>query len=147
MGWTIIEQEETVGKEKIPVRCKNVRFFPIEKKGAIQGFGKLKFLLLQIVVQSDKGSELKLKLNASAGINHPHFIVAHRDTMEYPEIIVGSGKNKRRIPDTLASKQRKPGMKEVYDAKDFDTRASKLFGQSLKDEIVTLFAEKLAEVA
>jgi hypothetical protein len=146
MGWTIIEQEETVGREKIPVLCKNVRFFPMEKQGEIH-FGKLGFLLLQVIVENEKGYQLRLKLNASEGIRFPRFVIAHPDKMDYPTIKVGAGRNRKEMPDTLSPKVRKPGEKETLNTTDFENRVSKMFGQEAKDRIMGLFAFKLAEVA
>lgn len=148
--WTIELQEESVGKgEKIPVKVKEVKFFPIEgKKGEEIRFGKLGFLMLQVIIKSARGGILKLKLNASQGIALPTFAVQHEDTMERPLIWVGEGKRRQQITDVLAPLKKVAGRKEKYDtAREFEARLQQIGGQALSDEIMTLFAVKLADVA
>jgi hypothetical protein len=76
MGWIINTQEETRGKNKFDVKCKRIKFFPVEGKGGETHFKALGFVLLQIIVEDEKsGTLLKLKLNASKGVESPTFAI------------------------------------------------------------------------
>ncbi len=143
MPWKIIMQEETMGREKVPVECKNVKMFPIEKGGIVQGFGKLKFVLLQVIVENSFGEQYKLKLSTSGGVMFPKFILQHPDTMAHPLIEVGQGKFRRKVPDVLEPKERKAGERESYDtAESFLARLSFL-GPILPNTVLDLFVGRL----
>lgn len=145
--YKIVMQEEKHGKETVEVACKNVRMFPIEKGGQVVGFGKLGFLLLQVIMEDERGEQVRLKLSTSGGINYPKFIVQWPDTMEYPTYFVGQGKRRREYADTLAPKVRKPGIKEEYELKDFTERLTRLCGAEMAGSILQLFAERFAQLA
>lgn len=147
MTWTIIMQEESVGKLKLPVRCKALRFFPMETGGGETIFKALAFPILQVIVRDGKGNTLKLKCNAGRGINNPEFTVQHPDTEEHPTMIVGEGKRRREVPDMLAAKVKKAGEKERYSTlAAFKSRVSPFLGAELTEEIISLFAARLAEI-
>ncbi len=144
--YQIIMQEESYGKNKIPVQCKRLRFFPIEGKGGETYFGKLGFVLLQVIV-SDGKTTLRLKLNASEGLAYPKFQVQHADTMDYPTLVVGEGKRRREIKDTLSPMVRVPGVKETYNASEFEKRVKGIAGAELANTVMTLFANRFAKIA
>ena len=147
--YKIVMQEEKHGKDTVEVACKNVKMFPKHGKGGeIVGFGKLGFLLLQVIIEDERGDQLRLKLSTSGGINYPKFIVQHPDTMEYPVYYVGEGKRRRGpFADTLSPKERKPGRKEEYELKGFGERLTQLVGDKMAGDILQLFAERFAKLA
>ncbi len=119
MAWHVQEQEEKVGKQVNIVKCKHVRMFPIEGAGGTT-FGMLRFLCLRIIMRSDKGYELTLNLSTARGMNNPTFKVKH------PKIVADADANV-----------------EVYDLqRSFESRMVALGGESLKNEIMGLFAER-----
>lgn len=149
MKYKIVWQEEKMGRESVPVQCKNVKMFPKHGAGGeVVGFGRLGFLLLQVIIEDEKGEQLRLKLSTSGGINYPKFIVQWPDTMEYPTYYVGQGKRRRGpFADTLAPKERKPGVKEEYDLQGFTERLTRFVGADMASEILQLFAERFAKLA
>lgn len=147
MGWKIVPQEETIGREKREVVCKHVKCFPIEGKGGDMSFGRLKFLLLQVLVEDEQGYRLALKFNASQGVQHATFVVQHPKRLEYPMMVVGEGKRRRKIVDTLSPKVEVPGEKEQYTQEAFVRRIERMFGAELANVIITAFVKRLGEVA
>jgi hypothetical protein len=144
MGWKIIDQEESQGRYKVTVRCKRIRFFPIEGKGGETHFKPLAFPLLQVILKDEKsGVEIKVKCNAT-DLNHPTFIIHHPDKLERPTMIVGEGKRRREVPDMLAPLERVPGEKERHTLKTIEERLSQFAGVLVATEVMDLFAIKLA---
>jgi hypothetical protein len=144
--WQIIEQEEKRGKVSFPVACKRLRYFPQEHNGETL-FGKIRFPLFQIIVANGKGATLKLKMNLNGGVAFPKFVIQHPDTYEHPTMIVGEGKNKKELLDTLSPKERVPGIKEEHNLATFEPRIAKILGATLADEVMTLFAKRLGGMA
>ncbi len=146
--WRIMMQEEKHGRNTVEVGCKNVKMFPKYKNGVLQGFGKLGFLLLQVIVEDDEGTQAKLKMSTSQGIAYPAFVIQWPDTMERPLITVGEGRKKRTITDTLADPVRKEGKKERYDdVAGFTSRLNGMLGESLAGTVLQLFADRFAKLA
>ena len=124
MAWHVQEQEEKIGKSCNIVKCKRVRFFPIDNGGDI-GFGKLGFLCLKIIIRSDKGYELTLNLSTARGINYPTFKIKH----PWNKI------------------ENKNGEVEAYDTqREFERRIKAFGGDSLVNEIMGLFASRFVEL-
>jgi hypothetical protein len=148
MGWIINTQEETRGKNKFDVKCKRIKFFPVEGKGGETHFKALGFVLLQIIVEDEKsGTLLKLKLNASKGVESPTFAIQHADKLERPTFIVGEGKKRREVPDMLRPLEKVKGEVERYNTlKEFEERISKFLGVLVAGEVLDLFAVRLGEI-
>lgn len=148
MGWNIQTQEEKTGKSVRDVKVKRVKFFPVEGKGGETTFKALGFVLLQVIVEDEKsGTVLKLKLNASKGIESPTFSIQHADTMERPTMIVGEGKRRREVPDMLRPLERVKGEVERYNTfKEFEARINKFLGVLVSAEVLALFAVRLGEI-
>ena len=147
MKYTIVAQEEKRGRDTVTVECKNVKMFPKHGKGGeVVGFGKLGFLLLQVIIQHEKGEQIRLKLSTYNGVNHPRFIVQQADKEEHPTLTVGQGKNRRTIPDTLAPMVRKPGVKDEYELPGFTDHLNRLVGHEMCGTIMQLFANRFAEL-
>lgn len=145
--WQITEQIEKTGRLEFPTRCKRLKFFPIEGQDGSLSFGKLGFLLLQVIVKNERGTELKLRLNASEGVNNPKFSICQPDSEDHPWIWVGEGRKRRRIKDTLAPKERIPGKKNHYEnASAFRDQVKAFAGEATADEILGLFAARLASI-
>ena len=147
MGWQIKTQEEKVGREVVQVKCKNVRMFPIEQGGQVVGFGKLGFLLLQVIVVDEKGDERKLKLSTYRGIHDPKFTVQYPDKLVYKTYFTGQGKTRKEWADTLSQKVVKKGEKEEYDLPDFEKRLKGMVGAGLAEEIMQEFLARFGKLA
>lgn len=148
MKYEVVMQEEVYGKTRIPTQCKRLRSFPIEgKKKQGTSWCGIKFPLLQVIVQDEKGSRLRFKLNLSDGIEFPKFVVQHPNRMQHPTIIVGEGKRKKEIPDLLSPMVEVQGVKENYDATDFEKRITQVCGAAVATEVLNLFAQKTATLA
>lgn len=147
MPWNIQDQEESIGKMKFPTKCKRIKYFPIEGQNGEVSFGKLGFLMLQVVVKHDKGDELKLKLNASNGVANPRFTIAHPDKEEYPWLKLGRGARVSKVRDVLAPKVKVKGEQERYDdAEGFRKRLASFAGENVANEVLGLFAGRLASI-
>jgi hypothetical protein len=145
MNWRIVEQVEVYGRNRIPVKCKWLRCFPIEGKHGEVSFGKLKMPLFQVLMRNDYGMELKVKLNA-AEPRFPGWTIQHPDRLDYPTITVGEGRRKKTIPDTLSPKATVKGERERHNHQTIEPRLTRLFGAALATEISDLFARKLGRV-
>lgn len=144
MPWEIIEQEEKRGKNSYLVRCKKLRFYPIERPTGTE-FGRLNFLLFQVIVQNAQGYRLRLKLNASQGLTHPKWVIQHPDKEDYQMKTVGQGRNKRIIPDLLSPKIKYQGEKETFTLQEFEARTTKMLGGTMAQEVITLLASRLPD--
>ncbi len=113
-------------------------------QGGNISFGKLGFILLQVIVEDEKGERLTFKLNASDGLTRTKFHIVHPSTLEYPTMTVGEGKRRRKVEDTLAKKVVVPGEKETYDEAGF-VRRVKLVGDELANTILSEFAKTFAK--
>jgi hypothetical protein len=148
-NWKIVKQTEKVGREERQVDVKHVRYFPLESGGVVEGFGKLGFVCLRVIVRNDKGDELKLTLHTAGG-NHqfPGFTITHQDTIGKPMIWIGEGKRRRQIPDALAKDVVIKGPKEKFrETDDFIKRIAITVGVELTETIMQKFAERYCEVA
>jgi hypothetical protein len=146
--WRIVMQEEKAGKNTVEVACKNVKMFPKYSQGVLQGFGRLGFLLLQVIVEDDEGTQAKLKMSTSQGINCPSFVVQWPDTMARPLITVGEGRRKQTITDVLSDPVKKDGEKERYDSvKGFTARLERMLGAGMAGTVLQLFADRFAKLA
>jgi len=144
MAWHIIEQEEKRGKNTFKVRCKRLKYFPIEKPTGTE-FGRLGFLLFQVVVERDGGYRLRLKLNASQGLINPKWVIQHPDREDYQTVTIGEHKRRRDVPDVLSPKVKIPGEKEVLTLDEFETRTKKMLGETLAQEVITLLISRLPD--
>lgn len=118
--WHIQDQVEKAGKSEKVVKCKNVRYFPIENQGSTD-FGRLKFRCLRIIIKSDKKYELSISLNTARGIDFPGFTIKH-------PLNQFTGKCEQ----------------EKYDlVTHFERRLMELGGATLKDQIMELFIQRL----
>lgn len=67
--WKIIEQIEKVKKQEFKVKCKNLRFFPIQNNGET-AFGRFKFLMLKVILQHEReGKDHFITYNDKGGYN------------------------------------------------------------------------------
>lgn len=150
MAWQIVPQVEKLGKLEMVVDVKHVRMFPQKDgRGNVEGFGRLGFLCLRVIIRNDKsGRELKLLLHTASGdVNNPGFTITHPDTIGKPQIVVGQGRNRRKIPDMLAADIVIPGEKEKFPYReDFEKRLKFIVGDALADEIMGKFAARLVEL-
>jgi hypothetical protein len=145
MNWIIVEQVEVYGRNRIPVKCKWLRYFPIEGKHGEVSFGKLKMPLFQVLVRNGSGMELKVKLNAAEPM-FPEWTIQHPDRLDYRTITVGEGRRKKTIPDMLSPKATVKGEREKHNHQTIEPRLTRLFGAVLATEIIDLFARKLGRV-
>lgn len=65
--WRLIEQTEKNKKEEISVKCKHLRFFPIQNGGET-AFGRFKFMMLRVIVRhEDEGKDHVITYNDRGG--------------------------------------------------------------------------------
>lgn len=148
MSWSIVPQEESRGKMKFLVDCKEIRWRPYETPVGTN-FAPLGHLLLQVIIRHDvDGSTLKLKLSGSSSINDPDWIVEDAEEKEvYQTITVGQGKSRRQRVDTLSPKVKKKGDSTRYGlTSQFVDRLKPMLGEEMTERILSLFAAKLAVV-
>lgn len=147
--WHLIEQTEKRGKAEFTVLCKHIRFFPITGKGGkVEDFGRLKPLVLGIVLRSDKGHEVKVTMCVSHGdLNCTSFTITHPDYMGKPTITVGMGKHKRTVRLEHEDDVKLPGLKEKYPYQmDFEKRILQFGGPTLLAEVMDAFITRRNEV-
>ena len=140
--WTIQEQIEKKGKQETSVLCKHVKYFPkTDGSGNVEGFGKLPRIVLRIILRNTKGYELKL--TAHGDPTDPQFTITHPEKEQAPMIWVGEGKRRRKVYDYFGTPT-KVAEKEKYPYRsDFEARCKALFGEEMKEEIMTLFTLKM----
>jgi hypothetical protein len=147
MPWKIIEQTEKHGKEEIPVKCKHVKFFPkTDGNGNVEGFGKLKNIVLSVIVENHKG--YRLRLTASGDMMDPRFTITHPEKQEYPKIWIGEKKKRRQIYDYLSKMVTIKGEQEKYPyLLDFQLRIDAVLGKELAKEVMDAFVQRFASLA
>lgn len=170
----IVPQTEKVNGEEIETFCKHVKCYPVEKrtgKKVDKGFGYFGFLILKVVLRCEEtGAEHSITYSnakqAPMGYDVPKQWLCHKgeigkfiyhwpDRMEHPKIRVGAGKSMRRhydsrrvVEDTLSPKVRVPGpTKEFETAEVLTVWLVERLGFEMAEQIITLFANKLAEIA
>lgn len=149
MAWEIIPQTEKIGKLEMIVDVKHVRHFPHKDgRGNVEGFGRLGFLCLRVIVRNEKGREMKLTLHTGSGdTKNPGFTITHPDIIGKPQIWVGEGRNRQKIPDMLAPDIVIPGLKEKFPYReDFEKHLKNIIGETLTDDIMQKFAARVAEL-
>lgn len=144
MAWKIIEQTMRVRGEEFPVKCKQISCIPDDRSAELS-FMRLGYVLLQIIVENERGERRRVKWHNKSGMPG-RFIVQLEDTTGQPTIWVGEGKRRRQIPDMLAKPVTIPGKKYTYDYVEDFIKDNKYFGESLTNEMLTLFANKIGEV-
>ena len=149
MAWRIVQQTEKRGKAEYQVDVKHVRYFPTKDGGGnVDGFGRLSFLCLRVIVRNDSGDELKLTLHTADGdYANPSFTITHPDTVGKPLIWVGQGRNRQQIPDMLARDVTVPGVKEKFrDREDFERRLAMTVGKEMTESVMAKFAARFVNI-
>lgn len=147
--WYLIDQTEKRGKAEFTVKCKHIRFFPITGKGgSVEDFGRLKPLVLGIILRSDAGYEVKVTMCVQHGdIRFTSYTITHPDTTGKPMIVIGQGKNRRKIKDELSPDVKIPGLKEKFPYEmDFEKRMLQFGGPTLLAEVMNAFVARRDDV-
>jgi hypothetical protein len=147
--WHLEMQTEKQGKNEVEVLCKHIRFFPkMGSTGQVEGFGKLKPLVLGLLLRSDAGYEVKVTMCVQHGdIQFTSYTITHPDTMGKPMIVIGQGKNRRKIKDELSPDVKIPGQKEKFPYEmDFEKRMLQFGGPTLLAEVMDAFVARRNEI-
>jgi hypothetical protein len=121
---------------------KVVRMYPKGTKPdgeIIWGFLKRPSYSLKI---RNQFTELTLKFS----LRSENWTVQHPPRMKHPVLLVGKGKNRKEVPDVLAAKVLKPGIKETYKfTVDFARRLEQMCGKVYAAVILKKFLDAIAE--
>ena len=149
--YNIVEQVEKHQGEEVPVKCKHVRGFMMEKQGGGMAFALFKFMCLKIVLRHHQCPEDGSKDHYITWTNKSSptgkFIYHWAPKMEHPKFTTGKGKRKRTHFDTLSPMVKVPGETQEWEsATSFAAWLTERCGPETSAEIMTLFADKLVEV-
>jgi hypothetical protein len=151
MPWTIVEQEESVGKgEKMPVLCKHLKFFPSkDKKTGEVKFGRFNFPILKVVITNGSMTHeitWSNKQNQPLNSPSPGKFIYHEKKFGHPLLTVGEGKRKRTIVDTLSPKVFTEDKTEFENHVKFWEYLARRVGEPLAMQIHMLWEGRLVEV-
>lgn len=149
MNYTLEMQVQKVKGEEFPVEIKQVTHFPKKNNGEVVGFGRLQFLMFQILLRHKSGNIHKLVWYNAGGMPGK-FKWVQPDKMEQPMLRL-DGKINRNVfgkerRDLLAEPERVPGEAQIFeDHEKFAAFVERLCGKRLAAKCIGLFVDAILE--